>query len=308
MSQVNIGPSAGGPPPPRPPARWPVYLFGAIALIVVLAIIAVAAVRRGGFQAAPHATPTATILPIGAPAATSTPTGVAGAATSTAISTATVSAGATGTSTVSAGATATGGTATSTATAGPPTNPTSLRVVSGSCTLHRIVWYWSGALRATSYAVVLYNPLSGAEVRSATTSAPRYALAAGPGATVALKVQSRNAAGAAPGYFTPGSVGRVPPVTTNPISMTASATARAVRWNWTGARHATAYDVALYHYVGGAARTDIRARTIPAHWGTDVTPGVTYYLKVRAVGACAPSAFYSPAVAATAGVTPTPAP
>ncbi|MDB5056661.1 MAG: hypothetical protein JWO59_133, partial [Chloroflexi bacterium] len=76
--------------------------------------------------------------------------------------------------------------------------------------------------------------------------------------------------------------------------------------SWTGAHHATAYDVQLYHYQGGAAHTDISARTNQGQWGTTVSPGVKYFLKVRSVGACAPSTYFTPPSSTSAGATPTP--
>jgi hypothetical protein len=123
---------------------------------------------------------------------------------------------------------------------------------------------------------------------------------------VALKVRSRNAAGTGQGYFTPGSVGRVPPLATNPTAMTVSSSDHTLTWSWTGARHATAYDFVLLHYAGRSAHVDIRGRTNQGRWSAAVTPGVTYYLKVRSIGACS-SADYSPSSrGAIAGATPTP--
>jgi hypothetical protein len=183
----------------------------------------------------------------------------------------------------------------------PPTNPTVLRVADGTCTLHRIAWTWAGARRATAYDVVLYNPVTQTEVRAAQTRVPAYTLGAQPGTTVALKVRSRNNAGTAATYVTPGATGRVPPHTSNPTQMTAVTRGHTITWAWSGARHATAYDVVLYHYHGKTARRDIVARTAHTHWGTAVTPGISYYLKVRAVGPCALPTYYTPAQPARAG-------
>ena len=77
--------------------------------------------------------------------------------------------------------------------------------------------------------------------------------------------------------------------------MTVSTTGHKITWFWTGAQHATAYDFVLYHYSNGAAKNDITGRATVPHWGTNVTPGVTYYLKVRSVGTCGPSTYYTPA-------------
>ena len=316
MDQVNIHTTPPADQPPRPPSRWPLYAFIALVAIVVIAAVAIAALRHAAPQAAAHATVTPTAISratptVGGTAArlsTTPQTGSSATPASALAATATPSTSASTPTALSAGTPTTAPTATPVATTRPPTNPTALHVASGSCTVHRITWTWSGAQRAISYNVVVYNPQSGATVTSATTTAPRYILPAGPGATVALKVRSRNTAGAAPGYFTPGSVGRVPALTSNPISMTNSTSDHTLTWFWTGARHATAYDIVLYHYTGSTAKMDITARTRQAHWATAVTPGVTYYLKVRSVGACAPTTFYSPARPATVGATPTPGP
>lgn len=180
----------------------------------------------------------------------------------------------------------------------PPTNPTTMHVTSGSCAVHQIVWTWSAAPRATAYDVVLYDPQTGAMIRSTQTRHTAYALGAGPGATVALKVRSRNAAGTASSFFTPG---RVPAVAPNPTGLSASSTGHTILWSWTAEPHASAYDVVLYHYRGHRASADITGRTTLAHWRLRVTPGVTYYLKVRTVGPCAPTQYYTPATSATAG-------
>jgi len=307
MSQVNV--NTAPPPPPRPPSRWPIYAFIAILAVLLLGGLAVYAGRRATHQATAQPTSTATVVTrasTGGPTATVAAGGVGGA-TSTATSSG-------GGAAPTSGATATGATPNSGATATgttkqqPPTNPTLLRVSSGSCTAHRIAWTWSGAQRATSYDVGLYNPTSGAQIKNAVTSTTAYTLPAGPGATVGLKVRGRNAAGTAPNYFTPGgtTIGRVPPVTANPHDMKVTTTGRSITWSWTAVPHATAYDLVLYHYSGSVARTDITARTSQAHWSTAVTPGVTYHLKARSVGDCAPSTYYTPPTSAVAGATPTP--
>ncbi len=275
MDQVNINapPPAAPPPPPRQPSRWPLALFIAILAILVIAGVAVAAFRRNQQAAAGSPTPTPQ-------AATATPAAGGNAAATPASST--------------AGATPTPASS-SDGTAQKPTNPTSMHVADGSCSVHHIIWTWAGAQNATSYDVVLYNPQTGAVIRDTHTTGTSYALGAGPGATVALKVRSRNSAGTPGTYYTPGDTGRVPPQTTNPTSMTVSTTGHKITWFWTGAKHATAYDFVLYHYDGGTAKTDITGRVAVAHWGSNVTPGVTYDLKVRSVGTCAPSTYYTPA-------------
>lgn len=260
MDQVNINaPPPANPPPPRQPSRWPLAVFIAILAILVIASVAVAAFRRNQ-QAAANPTPTpqaATATPAASGSATATPASSGG-------------------------------------TAQKPINPTSMHVADGSCSVHHITWTWSGAQNATSYDVVLYNPQTGAVIRDTHTTGASYTLGAGPGATVALKVRSRNSAGTPGTYYTPGDTGRVPPQTTNPTNMTVSTTGHKITWFWTGARHATAYDFVLYHYDGGTAKTDITGRVAVAHWGSNVTPGVTYDLKVRSVGTCALSTYYTP--------------
>lgn len=281
MSQVNVNANPP-PPPPRMPSRAPIYIFIALLVVLLLAGLVLYIGRRAGVHGTAH--PTATAM-----AATETARSGAGA-----IVTATTAPGA---------ATPTAGAAQQ-----PPTNPTALRVSSGSCTVHRIVWTWSGARRATSYDLVLYDPVSGNIVKNATTSATSYTLGAGPGATVALKVRGRNAAGTAPNYYTPGgaTVGRVPPTTTDPTAVTSTITGHTINWSWSGAKHATAYDLTLYHYDGSTAHTDVSARVNQAHWSIAVTPGVAYHLKVRSVGACAPSVYYNAPASALAGATATP--
>jgi len=302
MSQVNVNtaPPPPPPPPPRPPSRWPIYAFIAILAVLLLGALAVYAGRRATRQATAQPTSTATAAARSS-AGGATATVAAGAGPGVATSTATPSGDHTATA-------APGATATGTTREQPPTNPTLLRVSSGSCTAHRIAWTWSGAQRATSYDVGLYNPTSGAQIKNAVTATTAYTLPAGPGATVGLKVRGRNAAGTAPNYFTPGgtTIGHVPFVTANPSNMTATTTGHSITWSWTAVPHATAYDLVLYHYVGSVARTDITARTSQAHWSTAVTPGVTYHLKARSVGDCAPSTYYTPPTAAAVGATPTP--
>jgi hypothetical protein len=298
MSQVNINTTPPPPPPPRMPSRAPIYVFIGLLAVLLLGGLGVYAARRANHQSGATATATA-------PAAATATALVqdAGGATAT---TAPVSGAATNTAAPGGGASGAGATATP-APRQTPTNPTALRVASGSCTAHRITWTWSGAQRASSYDLVLYDPVSGNTVKDTSASAPSYALGADPGATVALKVRSRNSAGTAQGYFTPGSVGRVPPHLANPTHVTATVTGHQVEWSWPAVPHATAYDLVMYHYDGGAPRTDISTRVGQAHWGTPVTPGVTYHLKVRASGQCAPSTYYNASASAIAGATPTPA-
>jgi hypothetical protein len=154
--------------------------------------------------------------------------------------------------------------------------------------------------------VVLYDPRTGATVRRTRTHGTSYTLAPGPGATVALKVRSRAAAGTAPSFFTPGAVGRVPPVAPNPTRLTVSLQEHTITWSWLAVPPASAYDFVLYHYSGRTAAADITGRTPVAHWSVSVTSGITYFLKVRTVGPCAPAGYYTPATRATAGATPTP--
>lgn len=287
MSQINVnaGPPPSDAPPPRPRSLWPIYVVVAILAVVLLAALLL---RRGGQQASsPPPTATATA---GTARSSGGPTATVGAAGG--------SGGAATNTPAPGGAT---NTPASAATPQPPTNPTFLRAASGSCTVHRVLWTWTGAERATSYDVVLYDPQTGATVKNAVASTPAHTLTAGPGARVALKLRSRNAAGTAQGYFTPGSVGLVPPITTNPTAMTVATAGHTITFSYTGSRHATAYDVVLYHYSGGAAQTDITAHTGQGHWGTAVTPGVDYYLKVRSVGTCAPATYYTPPVHARVG-------
>lgn len=299
MSQVNVNPTP--PPPPRMPSRAPIYIFIALLVVLLLAGLALYVSRRAGVQGTAH--PTATAV-----AATATArSGVGAIATATAAATA-VAAAATPTASGGSGATTSGPTPTAGAAQQPPTNPTALRVSSGSCTVHRIVWMWSGAQRAASYDLVLYDPVSGNIIKNATTSATSYTLGANPGATAALKIRGRNAAGTAPNYYTPGgaTVGRVPPTTTDPTAVTSTTTGHTINWAWSGAKHATAYDLTLYHYDGSVAHTDVTARVNQAHWSIAVTPGVTYHLKVRSVGACAPSVYYNAPASARAGATAAP--
>ncbi len=295
MSQVNVNPTP--PPPPRMPSRAPIYIFIALLVVLLLAGLALYVSRRAGVQGTAH--PTATAV-----AATATArSGVGAIATATAVAGA-----ATPTASGGSGATTSGPTPTAGAAQQPPTNPTALRVSSGSCTVYRIVWTWSGARRAASYDLVLYDPVSGNIIKNATTSATSYTLGANPGATAALKIRGRNAAGTAPNYYTPGgaTIGRVPPTTTDPTAVTSTTTGHTINWAWSGAKHATAYDLTLYHYDGNAAHTDVTARVNQAHWSIAVTPGVTYHLKVRSVGACAPSVYYNAPASALAGATATP--
>lgn len=270
VSRVNTN------PPPRPPSRWPLYLLIAILVVLVIGFLVADIVRRSA--TGPRAQ------------ATATPVGATATAAASGVATATPASGPTPTASALQ----------------PPTNPTSMRVVPGSCTAHRIEWTWSGAQRATSYEVVVYDPATNAAVRNAITSTAAYTLPAGPGAAVALKVRSRNAAGTGPGYFTPDKVGRVPLQATNPTHMTAATSGHTISWTWMGATHATAYELVLYHYHGGTAKADITARTVRPHWSTPVTPGIAYYLKVRSVGECAPSSYFTPSASAIVGATPMP--
>ncbi|HWE62364.1 MAG TPA: hypothetical protein VHB98_11690 [Chloroflexota bacterium] len=284
MDQININPAqppASGPPPRQPVRWWPIALF-----LVIIAIILIVFAAR---QVARNNSATATATPSAvstAPAVVSTVTAAPGAATNTAIPAA-------GASTNTPAVTST--------QAQPPTNPTALRVISGTCTAHRITWTWSGARRATSYEVVLYDPRTGATIKDLTVTGTSYTLPAGPGATVALKVRARNAAGTGQGYFTPGSVGHVPPITTNPTQLSAVVAKQTITWFWGGAQHATAYDFVLYHYQGGGAVVDVTGRVDHPHWAIKVTPGITYYLKVRSVGPCAPAGYFTPHLSAKAG-------
>src|SRR5581483_452768 len=176
---------------------WPVAVFVLVLAIVAIIFAARQIAHRNG--ASPSATPS--------------PTTVGGGATAPASATmAAGPGGATNTPGARAGIAPT-------ATVQPPTNPLALHVASGSCTVHRITWTWSGARRATSYEVVLYDPSSGATIKDTAITGTSYTLPAGPGATVALKVRSRNAGGTGRGYFTPGSVGHVPSKTTNPTHL-----------------------------------------------------------------------------------------
>lgn len=286
MDQVNINRRSSPPPgrPPRRPSWWPVLV-----LLIILIIIGIVFAAR---QVTQHnsASPTATVTVAPSATVAAAPTSTAQEAAATVGTPSLVPGAATSTS---------GGGATSTPQ--PPTNPTALHVVSGSCAQHQITWSWTGAQRATSYEVVIYNPVSGATIKYTTTTTASYTLPAGPGATAALKVRSRNAAGTGQGYFTPGSVGHVPPQTTNPTHMTVDVTDHTLTWFWGGATHATVYDFVLYHYAGaGTAKTDIKGRANQPHWAITVTPGTTYYLKVQSVGQCAPSSYYSPPVSARA--------
>lgn len=281
------------PPPPRPPSRWPLYVFIGILAVLLLGGLALAGARRQSQQAAAQPTATSRAVVVVAPTATTTNGAPAAGPTATPIS---------------GGATSPpGATPTSAATPLPPTNPTSMHVVSGSCTVHHIAWTWSGAQRATSYEAVLYNPVSGAQVKNITASNASYTLGAGPGATVTLKVRSHNATGAAPTYFTPPSTGRVPLQISNPRSVTATTTGHTINWAWTAVPHAAAYDLVLYHYQGGTPQNDVTARRVLAHWSVPVTPGVPYHLKVRSVGDCAPRSYYTPSTTARVGAPPTPA-
>jgi hypothetical protein len=176
-----------------------------------------------------------------------------------------------------------------------------MRVTSGTCSVYRIVWRWNGARRATAYDVVAYDPQTGTTIRNVRLAGTTYTLRAGPGATVALKVRSVNARGTAPTYFTPGAVGRVPPHTPNPTHVAVSTAGNRLTWTWTAVPHATAYDLVLYHYAGNVAKADIRARHSLAHWSLGVTPGITYYLKLRSVGRCAPVSYLAPSTHAAAG-------
>ena len=286
------------------PSRAPIYVFLGLLAVLLLGGLGVYAARRAG-QGTAQPPPTATArAAVGGVTATvragaggPTATGQAGGATATAAG---------GGGTPGGGTTGAGATPTSAATQQPPTNPTSLRVSSGSCTVHRIVWIWSGARRASSYDLVLYDPVHGGTVKNVTTSATSYTLEAGPGATVALKLRGRNGAGTAPDYYTPGSVGRVPPAITNPTRVTATTTGHTIDWAWSAVPRAMAYDLVLYHYDGNTPHTDISSRVGQAHWSTPVTPGVTYHLKVRSVGQCAPSTYYNGPASALVGATPTP--
>jgi len=170
----------------------------------------------------------------------------------------------------------------------PPTNPTAMRVTQGACGSRQIAWAWSGARNATAYNVVLYNPVSGAQIGSTRVHGTRYILGAALGATAALKVQSANAAGVAPNYYTPSDTGHLPPAATNPTAVTASTAGTAVTFAWTGARHAVAYDVIVYHYNGATPVTDTQARTTHTTLTVAGTGGVDYHVKIRTVGQCGP--------------------
>lgn len=303
MDEVTIT-TPSDPGPPQPPTRWPLYVFVAILAILAAFVIgglAATALHRAAPRTVPTITTTATAQATSG-AATATPSGPGATAAARGGTAPTPLSGGPTTATPTTRGTET--TATPAARVGavqPPTNPTVLHVADGTCTQHRIAWTWAGAHRATAFDVVLYNPITQAEVRAARTRLPAYTLRAGPGATVALKVRSRNSAGTARDYFTPGTIGRVPPHAANPRQMTVATRGHTITWTWSGARHATAYDVVLYHYHGATATRDIVARTTHAHWGTAVTPGIAYYLKVRAVGPCAGLTFYTPARAAKVG-------
>lgn len=294
MDQINV--NAAPPPPAGPPPRPSLWLPIAACLAIVAVVAIAFGIRHATApgSASPPATPTPLLIadtPTGQPSATDTPASQAAAG-----ATPTGQGGATETPAAQAAATA---------TPAPPENPTALHVISGSCSNRAIAWSWPGGARATSYELVLYDPRTGATIKDLTTGATSYRLAAGPGATVALKLRSRNATGTGRGYFTPGSVGRVPPLTTDPTQITVKVTGHRITWSWAGSRHATAYDVVLFHYVGGTAHTDISGRTDQGRWSTAVTPGVTYYLKVRSVGACGPADYVAVPHGATAGATPT---
>jgi hypothetical protein len=302
MDDVNVN----APPPrqmtprrtiPPLPQKQP-YWWAIVAFVVIVAIIlGLKALKNNSGTASGRATPTPTVQ-------TLQPTSTSVGGQNVVLVTATPP------SALNTATATSNGQVVSTATAASsknPTNPTALNVASRSCSSRQIRWTWSGASRAASYDVVVYDPRSCATIKTASTTATSYTLPAGPGATAALKVRSRNSAGTEPGYFTPGSVGTVPPITTNPTNITVSTGAgHKLTWSWTGARHATSYDLQLYHYKGGSAQTDINAHTNQGQWSTAVSPGVSYYLKVRSVGACAPSTYFTPASGAVAGATPTP--
>jgi len=167
-----------------------------------------------------------------------------------------------------------------------------MRVTNGVCGSRQIAWAWSGARNATAYNVVLYNPVSGALIRSTHVHGTRYVLGAALGATAALKVQSVNAAGVAPTYYTPSDAGHMPPAPTNPTAVTASTAGTAVTFAWTGARHAVTYDVIVYHYQGATPVTDKQARTTQTALTITGTGRVDYHMKIRTVGPCGPVAAY----------------
>lgn len=291
MDSVNINMLAQPEPPPR---RWSYallyVLIGVLLALIVEAIILLA--LRGQGRAlgitvtGPAATQTARVQ--AAMAATATPTTTATVAPSPAAATATPRGN---------------GQATPTSTptiSHAPTNPTTMQVRQGSCRRQSMAWRWSGATGATGYDVALYNPNSGAILARNTTLESRFTQVAAPGQSFALKVRARNNTGTAPDYFTPSDTAHVPPLTTNPTAIQVATTTTTLTWTWSGARSASGYDVALYHYAGPRVAIDTNTTvnaprfTAPAHGNT------TYYLKVRSLGPCGPGAFFTPGVASAA--------
>lgn len=275
MGQVNVNPPRE-PREPRGPedrtrqARTAI-LFTLLGILIALIIfgIVLASLHGSGRElvvARAGALATSTALAATASAPTATPISGAGSASSP-----------------------TPGGATPTANTAPPTNPTAMQVTQGSCTNHTMTWSWSGANNATGYDVVLYNPATRALYAQNTALEPRYVQAGAPGQTMALKIRARNDAGHASGYYTPSDTARIPPQTTNPDAIDVVTSTNTVTWTWYGARHATGYSVILFHYNGGAPVTDKQARVNVASFQTPTQPGTTYYLKVKSLGACAPS-------------------
>ncbi len=176
----------------------------------------------------------------------------------------------------------------------PPSNPTSMEVAANSCTSHTIDWRWSGAHRAAGYDIVLYDPNTGVALAHNTTIEARYTQAAIPGQPVALRVRSRNDAGTGGDYFSPQDSAQALPVTLNPTTIAVTATTTTLTWTWPPSLYATGYDVVLYHYHGASVSVDEETTVLDAHFSVDPPTGVTYYLKLRALGPCNPSLYYTP--------------